>query len=523
MIEKIFFWSCIPFCLQSINLMKQKLRNAIRWCPTSIQDLEEADEKILSYLKCEHRSYFVDIGNFSDLKNTLIWTVELTSDRRNSIQSIQQEAKPDILNHEKPKNEQGLPLVMIHGFAAGVGLWVLNFDELAARSNRKIFAFDLLGFAKSSRPNFPLPSKKGLTKKQQIKAEAKITEESFIESIEKWRQKIGEPLRDGFIILGHSFGAYLALGYALKYPQHVAHVILADPWGIPSEHQNFSSSNHMNSRQLPWWAQLIGKLFLNLFNPLSALRAIGPWGPKFLNSVRSDIKKKFERLKNDGQPLKRLNAAEVADHPPPLDSADELSGDEIDGSESENSRSNRITKMIEEEQCDVLNYIYHCNAQSKPSGETAFTRLCSSTGWAILPMIERVHELHRDIRLTFLYGSRSWIDRQTGLQAKYILATKVPQASTNLIPSINYDDSDDYEIDERVDVHVIDGAGHHVYADKPEKFNELVITVCENADSYRSSRVVAEENDIEQNDSIDFASVHHQQQQRTQPSSIQFR
>ncbi|OTF82430.1 hypothetical protein BLA29_014862, partial [Euroglyphus maynei] len=39
-------------------------------------------------------------------------------------------------------------------------------------------------------------------------------------------------------------------------------------------------------------------------------------------------------------------------------------------------------------------------------------------------MLDRIQDLDPRITLTFIYGSRSWIDRQTGLQAKYILATK---------------------------------------------------------------------------------------------------
>ena len=42
-------------------------------------------------------------------------------------------------------NEQAdqVPLVMVHGFASGVGLWCLNYDALAA--DRPVYAFDNLG------------------------------------------------------------------------------------------------------------------------------------------------------------------------------------------------------------------------------------------------------------------------------------------------------------------------------------------------------------------------------------------
>lgn len=91
------------------------------------------------------------------------------------------------------------PLVMVHGFGGGVGLWVLNMDQLSA--SRPLHVFDLLGFGRSSRPRFP--------------RDAQGAEEEFVSSIEAWRQEMGIP---NMILLGHSLGGFLAASYSLKYP-----------------------------------------------------------------------------------------------------------------------------------------------------------------------------------------------------------------------------------------------------------------------------------------------------------------
>ena len=57
-----------------------------------------------------------------------------------------------------------------------------------------------------------------------------------------------------------------------------------------------------------------------------------------------------------------------------------------------------------------------------------------------------------------IYGSRSWIDSSSGRQTQ--------ERRTGCY----------------VDIQVIQGAGHHVYVDKPDKFNAIVEKVCQTED-----------------------------------------
>ena len=140
------------------------------------------------------------------------------------------------------------PVLLIHGFGAGLGMWALNIEELS--KNRPVYTFDLLGFGRSDRPTFD--------------NDPKIVEETFVNSIDK------------FILIGHSFGGYLAYSYAIKHPENVKSLILADPWGFSEKPPNWE-----NTVNLPRWVKVMVNV-LNPFNPLSGLRFVGPLGKIYI-------------------------------------------------------------------------------------------------------------------------------------------------------------------------------------------------------------------------------------------------
>jgi abhydrolase domain-containing protein 4 len=100
-----------------------------------------------------------------------------------------------------------VPIVLLHGFGAGLGFWVLNLDAFAA--DRPLFAMDLLGYGRSSRSKFS--------------KDAEVIENQYVETVEKWREQMSI---EKMILLGHSFGGFLSTSYAMKYPDRVEHLIL---------------------------------------------------------------------------------------------------------------------------------------------------------------------------------------------------------------------------------------------------------------------------------------------------------
>lgn len=134
-----------------------------------------------------------------------------------------------------PKQPYTRDVVLVHGYAASLGLFFENFDSLSAVPGIRIHAIDLLGFGFLSRPAFPkLPS---ATKDDIYKVE-----DWFVDSMEEWRKRRGI---DKFVLVGHSFGGYLSCAYALKYQKEQApldRLVLLSPVGV-ERHRNSLLTN----------------------------------------------------------------------------------------------------------------------------------------------------------------------------------------------------------------------------------------------------------------------------------------
>ncbi|XP_040102080.1 1-acylglycerol-3-phosphate O-acyltransferase ABHD5 [Oryx dammah] len=323
------------------------------WCPTSTSHLKEAEEKILKCVPCTYKKGPVRISN-----GNKIWTLRLSHNMSNKT-----------------------PLVLLHGFGGGLGLWALNFGDLC--TNRPVYAFDLLGFGRSSRPRFD--------------SDAEEVENQFVESIEEWRCALG---LDKMILLGHNLGGFLAAAYSLKYPSRVSHLILVEPWGFP-ERPDLADQE----RPIPVWIRALGAA-LTPFNPLAGLRIAGPFGLSLVQRLRPDFKRKYSSMFEDDT---------------------------------------------------VTEYIYHCNVQT-PSGETAFKNMTIPYGWAKRPMLQRIGKMHPDIPVSVIFGARSCIDGNSGTSIQSLR----PQSYVKTIAIL--------------------GAGHYVYADQPEDFNQKVKEICDTVD-----------------------------------------
>ncbi|CRL00169.1 CLUMA_CG013444, isoform B [Clunio marinus] len=215
----------------------------MRWNFHSTKALDKTEEKMLSGVKTQYNKFYVDIGQCVG-DDDKIWTLSMNTE-----------------------NNSNIPMVLLHGFGAGIGFWILNFDAFAAE--RPIYAIDLLGYGKSSRPKFS--------------KDAEIVENQYVETIEKWRQFMRI---DKMIILGHSFGGFISASYSIKYPERIEHLILGDPWG-------FTPAPDLKQYSL-YKRSLIRAS--GVISPLWIVRAAGPLGPVILRKGRPDIVEKYENV-----------------------------------------------------------------------------------------------------------------------------------------------------------------------------------------------------------------------------------
>lgn len=163
------------------------------------------------------------------------------------------------------------PIVLVHGYCGGSALWLHNIDSLS--NTNPLYAIDLIGFGRSSRPAFS--------------ADPIVAEAQFVESIEDWRKEVG--LSD-MILIGHSFGAFIATSYALKYPQKTKSVILVDPWGFPEN----TNVNKLDT-PTPIWIRCLTNIS-NYLNPLNVFRATGPIGGQLFKYLKPDFKTKYTNI-----------------------------------------------------------------------------------------------------------------------------------------------------------------------------------------------------------------------------------
>ncbi|KAI4388467.1 hypothetical protein MLD38_000789 [Melastoma candidum] len=308
----------------------------LRWIPTSTDHIIAAEKRLLSLVKTPYVQEKVNIG--TGPPGSKVRWFRSTSDEPRFINTVTFDGRDD-----------SPVLVMVHGYAASQGFFFRNFDALASRF--RVIAIDQLGWGGSSRPDFTCKS-------------TEETEAWFVDSFEEWRK--AKAITD-FILLGHSFGGYVAAKYALKHPEHVKHLILVGPAGFSSESDG--RSEWIMRFRATWKGAIMSHLWESNFTPQKVIRGLGPWGP---DVVRNYTSARF------------------------------------------GTRSNGST-LNDDEAKLLTDYVYHTLA-AKASGELCLKYVFSFGAFTRSPLLQSASQWK--VPTTFIYGYQDWMNYEGAQEAR---------------------------------------------------------------------------------------------------------
>ncbi|OLN97564.1 putative cardiolipin-specific deacylase, mitochondrial [Colletotrichum chlorophyti] len=356
---------------------------------------------------------------------------------------------------ERVGEEVDNTLVILHGYGAGLGFFYKNFEPLSRSKGWRLYALDMLGMGNSTRPPFKVNAKG--RKEQTAEAEA-----WFIDALEEWRKKRNI---DKFTLVGHSLGGYLSVAYALKYPGHLKKLILASPVGIPEDpyavnadlpepeestfqneftqdqntvtsdnHDTMTSqakksaptnSNNAPKRSMPGW---FAWLWDANVSPFSIVRLTGPLGPRFVSGWTS-------------------------------------------------RRFNHLPKAESESLHDYAFSIF----RQRGSGEYALPYILAPGAFARSPIIHRIDGVGRQIiekngekiketgiPVVMVYGENDWMDVAGGFAAE----EKLKQARIQAL--LHGTEEEKRRENGSAKVIIVSKAGHHLYLDNADEFNDYV-------------------------------------------------
>jgi cardiolipin-specific phospholipase len=358
-------------------------------------------------------------------------------------------------------------LVMLHGYGAGLGFFYKNFEGLSRVPGWRLYALDMLGMGRSSRPPFKVHAKD---------QEGKIAEVEnwFIDALEEWRKikKI-----EKFTLLGHSLGGYMAVAYALKYPGHLNKLILASPVGIPEdpyavsadvpELEESSLANEFTQDQEETVSRLNPELKGDNNNFLNARSRAASGGQTTNTPPRRPIPKWITYLWDAN-----VSPFSIVRWGGPL------------GPRFVSGWTSRRFSHLPSPEAQALHYYAYSLFKQRGSGEYALAYILAPGAFARSPLIRRIQGVGRQplpepdpvtgekkengIPIVMMYGENDWMDIAGGYAAEQKLKEEKEKLLKGLSKAEKQKDNGSAK------VLIIKKAGHHVYLDGHEEFNEVM-------------------------------------------------
>jgi pimeloyl-ACP methyl ester carboxylesterase len=288
-------------------------------------------------------------------------------------------------------------------------------------------------------------------------------ERFFLDALDKFceAEGIGEGRPRGKMVLcGHSLGGHLAAIFALEQPQHVQHLVLICPAGLPEQPPGWRDGLHARVAEasgrfslrpaLVRWAE--GAWDAGTTHG-SIIRALGPWG---------------------GEQLMRRYASgrfSSSSGPPPAPGGGGGAGGNSDGASSNNNNNDSgkaggerasppAPPALSPEEAGVVgSYLWELTAL-EGSGEHALRHILGFGAFAHAPLGKRLEALSPSVPVTFCYGSRDWMKPEHAVAAAARL-----DALRERVAEHDHD------------VIVLPDCGHFPFLEKPAAFDEAMARI----------------------------------------------
>ncbi|KAJ5893768.1 cardiolipin-specific deacylase [Penicillium taxi] len=487
-----------------------------------------AEHKVLSYLPYLHHQppTHLQTGNTADFpdENTPASLRSADHDQKADISTnssddpygprrwrssmVELSGKDRALNEfsvERVGEEADQHLVMLHGYGAGLGFFYKNFEPLSRLKGWQLHALDMLGMGRSTRPAFKIKAKD----REEAIREA---EAWFIDALEEWRVK---RKIDRFTLLGHSLGGYMAVAYALKYPGHLNKLILASPVGIPEDpyavtsgvseptestlpseltqdqidittpktHDGsfitgrdpaVSTSNEPPRRKIPKW---FAYLWDQNISPFSLVRWAGPLGPRLVSGWTS---RRFSHLPTDE--AKALHDYSYSIFSMRGSGEYALAYILAPGAFARSPLIHRVTgigRQMIQPGSPLSNPATEAASKSCSIFSKSTTSGVATSEDATIPTttpssdISEAPRRENGLPVIFMYGDHDWMDVTGGHAAVKLMEKEKQQVLANAKPEERQNDQGSAK------VVVIKRAGHHLYLDGWQEFNQVILSEME--------------------------------------------
>eukprot|EP00941_MAST-03F_sp_MAST-3F-sp1_P006345 g6345.t1 len=211
-----------------------------------------------------------DVPITNDMKS---WTWVESEKDENEKESKESSAHMETIHTVRVKKSTNgdPPIVFLHGYAQGSGLFYSLLPVVARRYPGEIYAVDALGSGLSSRPDDEE------NEAASSSASVESVEEFLVDGLERWRKSMAI---DKFVLAGHSIGGYTSVVYAERHPNRVAKLILISPVGLPETPENYEEKRK-NSRFL---FRTLGNLWASGVSPYTIVRHF-PFGRTMLDKI----------------------------------------------------------------------------------------------------------------------------------------------------------------------------------------------------------------------------------------------